>query len=182
MRKLLISAAALALLMTATAAQATTYLAGGGWQEGVDNAINTAQAGAITLDVTNPAGDTFSLTDGFLVGDVYKVAFKTGPVTITNTSTFTSYPTSFNNNLGDAADFAAPWLNDDYSHLQVSLSPGIYTVTVKELENISFPAHFGFRLDAVPEPATWAMMMLGVGLIGVGLRMSRKSQSALTAA
>jgi hypothetical protein len=35
----------------------------------------------------------------------------------------------------------------------------------------------------VPEPATWAMMLLGVGMIGTGLRtMRRKNDMALTAA
>lgn len=36
-------------------------------------------------------------------------------------------------------------------------------------------------LVAVPEPATWAMMLLGVGMIGAGLRLSKR-QTALTAA
>ncbi|HXQ15497.1 MAG TPA: PEPxxWA-CTERM sorting domain-containing protein [Caulobacteraceae bacterium] len=40
-----------------------------------------------------------------------------------------------------------------------------------------------FTLTAVPEPVTWAMMLLGVGMIGGGLRVSRrKDATALTAA
>jgi len=36
---------------------------------------------------------------------------------------------------------------------------------------------------SVPEPATWAMMLLGAGMIGAGLRMARrKADLALTAA
>jgi len=36
---------------------------------------------------------------------------------------------------------------------------------------------------SVPEPATWAMMLLGVGMIGAGLRMARrKNDMALTTA
>jgi PEP-CTERM motif len=35
---------------------------------------------------------------------------------------------------------------------------------------------------AVPEPATWAMTLLGVGLIGAGLRSRRKVGTALTPA
>jgi hypothetical protein len=31
-----------------------------------------------------------------------------------------------------------------------------------------------FTLTAVPEPATWALMMVGAGCIGAGLRMRRK--------
>ncbi len=38
-------------------------------------------------------------------------------------------------------------------------------------------------IAAVPEPATWAMMLLGVGAIGAGLRMARRKDGmALTAA
>jgi len=44
-----------------------------------------------------------------------------------------------------------------------------------------FDIHFG--AGGVPEPATWAMMLLGVGMIGGGLRVSRrKDATALTAA
>jgi hypothetical protein len=42
---------------------------------------------------------------------------------------------------------------------------------------------FGSSSPGVPEPATWAMMLLGVGMIGGGLRIARrKSGMALTAA
>ena len=35
----------------------------------------------------------------------------------------------------------------------------------------------------IPEPATWAMMLIGVGMIGAGMRLARrKNDSALTAA
>jgi len=30
----------------------------------------------------------------------------------------------------------------------------------------------------VPEPATWAMILLGVGLVGAGMRMARPKTSA----
>ena len=33
------------------------------------------------------------------------------------------------------------------------------------------------QFNAVPEPATWAMMLLGVGMIGGGLRMARRKQA-----
>jgi hypothetical protein len=34
------------------------------------------------------------------------------------------------------------------------------------------------QLSAVPEPATWAMMLFGVGLVGAGLRVSRRKNAA----
>jgi hypothetical protein len=43
--------------------------------------------------------------------------------------------------------------------------------------------HGTFSLVAIPEPATWAMMLLGAGMIGGGLRMARrKSDTAPTVA
>jgi hypothetical protein len=34
-------------------------------------------------------------------------------------------------------------------------------------------------VGAVPEPATWAMMLLGFGAIGVGFRRSRRRQTGM---
>lgn len=51
-------------------------------------------------------------------------------------------------------------------------------------ENIGdeYFADFHFGTGVVPEPATWATMLLGVGMIGGGLRMARrKSDIAATA-
>jgi hypothetical protein len=40
-----------------------------------------------------------------------------------------------------------------------------------------------FSVTAVPEPAAWALMLLGVGVIGAGLRMARrKTDAALSVA
>ncbi|HEY2709656.1 MAG TPA: PEPxxWA-CTERM sorting domain-containing protein [Caulobacteraceae bacterium] len=43
---------------------------------------------------------------------------------------------------------------------------------------------YGFTVGvaAVPEPASWAMMLLGVGLVGGGLRLARRKSVALAAA
>ena len=40
----------------------------------------------------------------------------------------------------------------------------------------------GATLTAVPEPATWALMLFGLGAIGAGMRASRRSSTALAAA
>jgi hypothetical protein len=34
----------------------------------------------------------------------------------------------------------------------------------------------------IPEPATWAMVMLGVGLMGAGLRLSARGKAVSAAA
>jgi hypothetical protein len=41
---------------------------------------------------------------------------------------------------------------------------------------------FSILATAIPEPATWAMVLLGVGLIGGGLRLSARSKEASLAA
>jgi hypothetical protein len=68
------------------------------------------------------------------------------------------------------------FLNDSYVYGSSSAFP--------TLTGGSGPAYFGPNLTfAVPEPATWAMMLLGVGMIGAGLRLARrKNDKALTAA
>ena len=87
-------------------------------------------------------------------------------------SIFASFPTTFDNNKGPAAgppdNFAADWLNNDYSHFQFELTSGTYFLTVQDInKNEGFPAGFGVRLDGVPEASTWAM--LGIGFAGIGL-------------
>jgi len=37
----------------------------------------------------------------------------------------------------------------------------------------------GVKVTAVPEPATWAMMILGMGMVGLGMRMRRRTASAV---
>jgi hypothetical protein len=70
---------------------------------------------------------------------------------------------------GDGPIFA------DFSHtatLGIDLPPGL-----------SFTSDSPGFLSGIPEPSTWAMMLIGIGLIGGGLRMARrKTGMALTAA
>jgi hypothetical protein len=58
-------------------------------------------------------------------------------------------------------------------------------------QNVSFNAYFAMEratwsLDAaagaVPEPATWAMLILGFGAVGAGLRTRRRARTALAGA
>jgi hypothetical protein len=135
----------------------TVLLPDTGWQyDQVDNARAASQNSVITLTV--PAGDTgfFSLSDGFIPGDVYKVTVN-GIVSVP--TTFTLYPTPFINNFGPAAGFfAADWLNTAFGHLQLSFAPGTYSLVVHNTHSEGFPAGVGERFDiAIPEASTWAM-------------------------
>jgi hypothetical protein len=67
-------------------------------------------------------------------------------------------------NTQGAAIFDVPLQPGDYF---LQLAPK-YIAVNKELVSGSI------QLSAVPEPATWAMMLFGVGLLGTGLRMNRR--------
>ena len=70
-------------------------------------------------------------------------------------------------------------LNDAFfTHL--GLSPADFQPTFSEGEgNVASPPNFpGFGAAAAPEPATWAMMLLGFGALGAALRRRRPTLAA----
>ena len=96
-----------------------------------------------------------------------------GPVT----ETAPEYNGNGTNGLFIAAEYMIPV---DATSAVISGTFGNSTVPNTSLENL----YFGEVIRAgVPEAATWALMLLGVGMIGGGLRLARrKSDIALTAA
>lgn len=48
-----------------------------------------------------------------------------------------------------------------------------YELVVKGKPKTSFVANIRVAITAAPEPAAWALMMLGIGAIGVSMRRSR---------
>ncbi|MDE2404201.1 MAG: PEPxxWA-CTERM sorting domain-containing protein [Sphingomonadales bacterium] len=80
---------------------------------------------------------------------------------------------------------------DDWAHYTYDISAlitanGLYTLSFGEVDNQSF---YNFGLDnvalatrggAVPEPATWAMMLAGFGLVGGAMRQ-RRTQGRIAA-
>ncbi len=177
---------AAALATVPVASNATFVLTeNSGWHYGQDSAASVAQDNApILFTVTNPNDDLFSFTDGFIPGDQYSIMFQVGASSMgpffpagAFTSTFTSYAHPFVDNFGpDKVYFVGKFVNNSFSHFQGRFSIGTYTAVVKNISGKGFPAGFGFRLDsAVPEPATWAMMLFGFALTGITMRR-RKGQ------
>jgi hypothetical protein len=65
-------------------------------------------------------------------------------------------------------------LSELYALADLGLTAGTYTLTVQGTRGAN--PEIGGHVDAtgVPEPATWAMMLLGFGAIGFAARRSRK--------
>lgn len=68
---------------------------------------------------------------------------------------------------------------DEAYRLDLNALPGNYTLTIQgtpALRNSGFSGQILFTANAasaVPEPSTWAMMLLGMGAVGYALRRSR---------
>jgi PEP-CTERM motif len=167
-------------------ANAVALVDGSGW---VEDQVTTPNAPSplSPLTFTVAAGQTeiFSLTDAFVPGDVYAVTV----AGVTTISTNTLYPGTFPLGLGGgrfapATIYDQAWANSAFNHLQLQFSAGTYSLSVMGDILSGSPADFAFRLDggtilttAVPEPSTWAMMMLGFA--GVGLvAYRRRSRSS----
>jgi hypothetical protein len=100
------------------------------------------------------------------------------PFTATFTPLVTSFPTAFNLNsllglfngsspsifeIGDGGTFVAP-----------AGATELYLGTADTYQYNNNTGSFNVSVTGVPEPGTWAMMVVGLGIIGAGLRFSRR--------
>lgn len=63
---------------------------------------------------------------------------------------------------------------DGSSGFTPPLGPGTYSVWAQEASSGTAPYSFDFIVAMVPEPSSWAMMLLGFGTIGLALRRERR--------
>ena len=61
------------------------------------------------------------------------------------------------------------------------LGPGSYAFWVQEASPGTAPYSFDFVVSHVPEPSTWAMMLVGFGAMAVSLRRKRRVEKAAAA-
>jgi hypothetical protein len=75
-------------------------------------------------------------------------------------------------------------LIENYALAGQALAAGTYTLTVQGTRGASgsFGGNVAFEAAALPEPGTWAMMLLGFGAIGWQLRRRRSSLAIAQAA
>lgn len=167
--KFLITATLIAFSGTANAA---TLVIGSGWQiDTLTTAGSPTSQSPWSFAITGPA--TLSVTDCCTPGDTFTLSGG-----VTGASSF----------FAGAADaratglFASYWTSPAFGKFSTVLSAGSYSFSLTGLGEGGVPADFGVRLDdgalagAVPEPATWALMLIGFGFVGGALRSSKRKQ------
>jgi hypothetical protein len=138
---------------------------------------NNQPYGGLEQTIATTAGQNYLMTF-YLGGDTgYDGGYSgTNPPLMTASAAgvsqdFTFTPTGPNQWVKETLSFTASSASSTIEFLGDASSPNYYI----GLDSVS--------VAAVPEPATWAMMLLGVGMVGAGLRMARrKNDMALTAA
>jgi len=107
-------------------------------------------------------------SSGNIAGQPFNYVFS-GP----SFSGYTIFGAHFGNtpDAGDQTNISAFWL------VNVGANP-TNTITVTNGTGVSNAAIYG-HAPAVPEPATWAMMLVGFGGIGMAMRRGRKAHGRL---
>lgn len=120
-------------------------------------------------DFTLATGGTLTVVDGFMSGDRFAID--------DNGSLLGD--TSINVGVGSCkSDIICALDNPKFSQATFSLGAGSHSITGSVLES-PFNTGSGFfyisTVAALPEPSTWAMMLLGFGAAGIALRRGRKT-------
>jgi PEP-CTERM motif len=147
-------------------ASATTLAVDTGW---ISDSISAADAPSDDSPWTfTLLGDGFfRVTDAFVPGDTYSVF---SGATLIGTSAFNGAQaplTPVGDSLGEPG-----WEDASFSHLELFLSAGSYSLTVDGDVVGGLPATFYVRADSIPEPAT--IVLLGAGLAGLATMGRRK--------
>jgi hypothetical protein len=171
MMKTRLSAVAASLLFAsalAAPASAVTLVQDSGWQYmsfgGVGSQINPS------FEFTVVGNATLKITDAFLSGDQFEVFLNGLSKGLTSTPINDGSTASF--------DYDGAFASSSFSHGSYVLTSGNYVLTAA----VTLSPYGGgggavelISSGAVPEPATWAMMIGGMGVVGGAMRRRRVS-------
>lgn len=173
MKKLVLCVAASATLAAAPAhAALISYSAVGSGQADADlGSVASAKFGdsaikpGIFTDTLSFTTDIAGENDATLSISSFKSLFKTLTATLD----------------GNALSFISLG-NDRFGALDINLTNGTHTLVISGQSISSNASYSGTLSSPVPEPASWALSMLGIGLIGGMLRSRRERVGTLAAA
>lgn len=166
MKKLVAALAATAAFYAAPASAAVLAV-DGGWTnfyfDETGTPIYDATSGDLSYTFELTGSATLKITDAYIVGDVFE--FFLNGVSLGATSAPGSGPATSDPDVAYASGY--------YSRGTYALGAGSYTLT-GIVTNSPVDSGAGFlELEsgaAVPEPASWGMLIAGFGLIGSALR------------
>ena len=168
-RRLLLAVTA-TLAIVSSPANAFDLENNSGWHEFNFGTVGYEWNEFFEFDLDSPA--ELLVTDAYLSGDRFEVLINE------MSRGLTSAPTSIEADAGNMFDFA--YADPRWSSGHYFLKPGSYTVSgfVIESPYQGGPAAIQLRsVSSVPEPASWAMMLLGLVAVGAFVRRRRDERA-----
>lgn len=187
MRRFLIALAGATALTVASAANAAITIGSSGASSGMASVLvtdNVNNPNKLEFDTTNAlAGSVTSFfnffSDSASTG-VFSVTTATNPAsTVSLLQLFTGGSASVNGStLFNSATGSGSSLSLNTSLLPDTWYTFSYTANLATAGNVSGPASFYVATAAVPEPATWGLMLLGFA--GIGMTLGRRRRPVLS--
>jgi len=192
MRLMRLALAVGAVLTALSPATAATYLANytisgiSGPISSFSGSFRISYDPSVSL-INDATPDAFSTTIGattFTIADTQLDVYRGANATVAGGTdwligAFGKFPGDSNNGLSSrgAADFRVRFMLD--SNLNLVSARGGYSNPSASFDTTDATGIVSLNVTAVPEPATWALLLGGFGLVGLTMRSRRKLEGAV---
>jgi hypothetical protein len=169
MRKLVLSLVGATVLAVGSAASAAvTVDASSMTWSGPTTTNTTTTIGYTDTGLANPFSEWLQFTSD--LGGLYSIVASTSSASVNFTSIVLTGPNGpFNLLPGFDNGTVEFWSLDNFN-----LQAGTYTLTLNGTNSQTGALSGNITMNPVPEPATWAMMLLGFGAVGFAMRRRRR--------